>query len=73
MAANKRMYKGHMANGVIVLDEPAKIADGAPVEVTPLKARSLAERLRRVIGKAKGLPSDLARNHDHYLHGRPKK
>jgi hypothetical protein len=26
-----------------------------------------------VIGIAKGLPADLAENHDHYLHGRPKK
>ena len=24
-------------------------------------------------GKADGLPSDLAENHDHYLHGAPKK
>ena len=24
-------------------------------------------------GKAEGLPSDLAENHDHYLHGAPKK
>ena len=24
-------------------------------------------------GKAEGLPPDLAENHDHYLHGAPKK
>ena len=24
-------------------------------------------------GKAEGLPADLAENHDHYLHGAPKK
>ena len=24
-------------------------------------------------GKAEGLPSDLAENHDHYLHGAPKR
>lgn len=34
---------------------------------------SLAEKLCRLAGKAKGLPPDLARNHDHYLHGLPKK
>ncbi|MHC5055290.1 MAG: DUF2188 domain-containing protein [Planctomycetota bacterium] len=30
--------------------------------------RSLGAKLRRLAGKAKGLPSDLARNHDRYLH-----
>jgi hypothetical protein len=33
----------------------------------------LGEKLMQYAGKAKGLPSDLARNHDHYLHGTPKK
>ena len=31
------------------------------------------DKLRDLAGTAKGLPSDLARNHDHYLHGQPKK
>jgi hypothetical protein len=26
-----------------------------------------------VAGKAVGLPEDLAENHDHYLHGLPKR
>src|SRR5205807_354508 len=34
--------------------------------------RSLADRLRNVIGKAKNLPPDAAVNHDHYLYGLPK-
>jgi hypothetical protein len=34
---------------------------------------TLYERLKCVIGKAKGLPPDLALNHDHYLHGQPKR
>lgn len=34
---------------------------------------SLADRLRPVIGQAEGLPADLAENHDHYLHGLPRK
>ena len=29
--------------------------------------------LAKWAGKAEGLPSDLAENHDHYLHGAPKK
>lgn len=34
---------------------------------------SLAERLRDFIGKAHGLPPDLAEQHDYYLHGQPKR
>lgn len=29
--------------------------------------------LSKWAGKAEGLPPDLAENHDHYLHGAPKK
>jgi hypothetical protein len=34
--------------------------------------RSLADRLRNVIGKAKNLPTDGSVNHDYYLYGLPK-
>ncbi len=34
--------------------------------------QELRQTLLRWAGKAKGLPADMARNHDHYLHGRPK-
>jgi hypothetical protein len=30
-------------------------------------------RWKRFAGALRGLPDDMARNHDHYLHGRPKK
>ncbi len=77
-------YRGHVENGVVVLDEPAKLPEGAEVEVTLREQRdasvgdekripTLAERLAPLIGCVKGLPSDFAENHDHYLHGAPKK
>jgi len=75
-------YRGHMENGVIVLNPPADLPEGIEVEVRvvgeggePLadETPTLYEQLKDVIGIADGLPSDLARNHDHYLHGRPKK
>lgn len=78
-------YKGHVRNGVVVLDEPAELPDGQEVSVRPLRKKatkatapkreipSLYERLKNVIGIAKGLPPDFARNHDHYIHGQPKK
>lgn len=34
---------------------------------------TLGQRLMKFAGRAAGLPSDLARNHDHYLYGAPRK
>lgn len=76
------VYDGHVENGVIVVHGPVALPDGANVRVEILAGSeeksaaetlpSLYEQLAPLVGSAKGLPSDLARNHDHYLHGRPK-
>ena len=76
-------YRGHIENGVVVLDEPADIEEGTVVSVAVRGEQeavgddntgpTLAERLARVIGKAKDLPPDASLNHDHYLYGLPKK
>jgi hypothetical protein len=34
---------------------------------------SVLTKLRALAGTAKNLPTDLAANHDHYLHGTPKR
>ena len=34
---------------------------------------SIWEKLRSLAGSVKGLPEDFAANHDHYLHGLPKR
>lgn len=68
-------YLGQVKNGVIVLEEEASLAEGTRVWVEPVEVAgqpTLAERLKDCIGIVEGLPSDMARNHDHYLHGRPK-
>ena len=31
------------------------------------------QKLRSLAGKGRNLPADLAANHDHYLHGTPKR
>jgi len=76
------VYRGHIKDGRIELDEQVRLPEGAPVEVSLAEQTSsvndelgptLYERLKPVIGIAKGLPPDLARNHDHYLHGGPKR
>ena len=75
-------YEGHVEQGMVVLDEPAALEEGTRVRIEVLptaheseqeRIPSLAERLAPVIGKAKGLPSDAAENHDHYLYGAPKR
>ena len=73
-------YRGHVENGVIQLEDAPALPDGVEVEVRLLaeiasptgkeQIPSLYERLKDVVGKAEGLPPDLAANHDHYLHGR---
>ncbi len=76
------VYRGHVENGVIVLEVPGALVDGTEVTVEPLAARKKGNRtkpptasraLKRLAGKAKGLPSDAARNIDHYLYGHAKR
>ncbi|HOC70240.1 MAG TPA: hypothetical protein PLL36_02155 [Candidatus Hydrogenedentes bacterium] len=67
-------YKGHVQNGAIVLDEPTRLPEGAPVKIELVledenNAPSFGERYAEVFGKASSLPEDAAENHDHYLYG----
>jgi hypothetical protein len=69
-------YRGRVKNGVIVLEPPAVLPEGALVEVAPVEAsrepaRTLAERYADFIGIVEDLPADFAENHDHYIHGTP--
>ena len=71
-------YTGQVQNGVIVLDEGTPpLPEGMKVRVEPadMKAalRDLSAELRRLAGRAEGLPEDMAENLDHYLHGHPKR
>ncbi len=70
-------FEGTVINGNVILDEQGKIPEGSRVGVvikSPTKAVSpLGEMLLRHAGKAVGLPEDMAAQHDHYLHGTPKK
>lgn len=66
---------GHVRNGVVVLDEPTKLPEGAAVEVNLIEeddGPTLLESLKPFIGVIKDMPPDMARNHDHYLYGTPK-
>jgi hypothetical protein len=39
----------------------------------PPSSLSIGKKLLALAGKAKGLPPDMAANHDYYLHGLPKR
>ena len=82
-------YRGHVKNGVVILDPPADLPEGAQVEVClmgrpahsevpgdreavvpPAWAKKAIELSRRM---PRDLPEDLAEQHDHYIHGTPKR
>jgi hypothetical protein len=77
-------YRGTIQSGVVILEDASGLPEGTRVRVTAIErpqadARknepvpgSLGERLLKFAGGLKGLPSDLARNHDHYIHGTPR-
>jgi len=70
-------YNGTIKGGVVVLEGDATLREGTRVQVEPVEVPTtpptLGQRLKRFSGAAKQLPNDMAGNHDHYLHGRPKK
>jgi hypothetical protein len=81
--------EGVIVNGRVELDEPASLPEGTRVRVEPVLTESskpasgkkpeekplssLAKRLLALAGTAKGLPPDMAEQHDHYIHGAKKR
>jgi hypothetical protein len=80
-------YKGKVQNGVILVEEGVRLPEGAEVQIEladgvdaaskkigePTIWQKLAELGRWAETQPCDLPSDLAANHDHYLHGTPKR
>jgi hypothetical protein len=70
-------FEGHVQNGVIVLDDSAQLADGTRVQVivsdAPVGNTTLGDRLLKLAGVVDDLPADMAGNHDHYIHGGPRR
>jgi hypothetical protein len=69
--------EGTVQNGVVILDNGHQLADGTRVQVIVREAATekitLRDRLLKLAGTVDDLPPDMARNHDHYIHGTPKK
>lgn len=71
-------YTGEVRNGVVVLETEHSLEDGTLVRVEPIVAQSpetptLAERYAAIIGIIDDLPPDMAEQHDHYIHGTPRR
>jgi hypothetical protein len=77
------VYRGHVENGTVRLDDAPPLPEGASVEVRLAseiasdeegeEIPSVYETLKDFVGMADGLPPDMSLNHDHYLYGVPKR
>lgn len=76
------VYRGHVENGAIRLEDAPTLPEGVGVEVRLLSddqsaeqedMPSIYETLKDFAGKAEGLPPDFSINLDHYLYGMPKR
>jgi hypothetical protein len=68
--------EGTVRNGVIVVDGGEPLADGTKVKVvveSSTRKPTLAERLLKHAGTVPDLPPDMSEQHDHYIHGTPKR
>lgn len=75
------VYRGKIKNGVVVFENDARLPEGTEVRVEAFvrdegivaEGPTLAEQFADVIGTVPNLPPDMAAQHDHYLHGAPKR
>ena len=70
-------YTGTVEGGMVKLPPGAGWADGTKVRVESLESsedrRALVDQLRAIAQAMPDLPADWAAQHDHYLHGTPKR
>ena len=70
-------YTGIVIGGVIKLPPEAAVPDGTTVRVETLKEApdrsALVEKMRAIAASLPDLPADFAEQHDHYIHGTPKR
>jgi hypothetical protein len=77
-------YRGRVKNGVVVPEAGACLREGMDVRIVPVaetenavedagEIRQLRDGLLSFSGVIKEGPSDLSRNHDHYLYGTPRR
>jgi hypothetical protein len=68
---------GVVEQGVIVLEPGSKLPEGTRVKIVPEPATTTESPtfldLLEFAGCMPDLPADFAQQHDHYIHGTPKK
>lgn len=73
-------YSGQVKGGVVVFQNGTP-PEGSLVRVkiveenqkTPKAPNGIWAKMLKFAGTVEGLPPDFAKNHDHYIHGAPKK
>jgi hypothetical protein len=79
MGATVMELEGTVQNGVIVVNSPDPLPEGTKVKIVvetpgePARKSTLGERLLKHAGTVTDLPPDMAEQHDHYIHGTPKR
>lgn len=68
-------YKGTIQNGQIKLPPDAVLPEGASVVVDVKTGAPIADFAMELLklAKERDWPTDMSLNHDHYLHGLPKR
>ncbi len=68
-------YKGVIENGQIKLPPEAALPEGAEVVVEIVQPAPVADFAAELLklAKVRDWPADMALNHDHYVHGAPRK
>ena len=70
-------FTGTVERGMVKLPPEMALPDGTPVRIEKIEVspdrNELTRKLRQIAAQLDGLPPDWAREHDHYLHGTPKR
>jgi hypothetical protein len=69
------VWFGKIKDGKIVVDPGERLPEGAIVRIEPVQRAGDLDQVYRLGDDAvdDDLPPDLAREHDHYLYGTPKR
>ena len=69
-------FERTIVNGTVVFDEPPALPEGTRVDVvmqTPVESQPTLSGLLKFAGRIKEMPADFSAEHDHYLHGTPRR
>ena len=70
-------YTGTVVGGVVKLPPEVSLPDGTLVRIEPVEPsndrRLLVEKMKAIAQSLPDLPEDWAAQHDHYIHGTPKR